>query len=662
MKAKKGSKPKAKPRSFGPVKDFESFVKPDWWKDLFNPLYLKSDGDVVEDPEITKREVDLVIEALGIRPEDRVLDLCCGQGRHSIELANRGFVNVEGLDRSRYLIQKARKDSEKRALGVKFREGDARKLPYRTDTFDAVMILGNSFGYFESEDEDLKVLKEVLRVLKPWGKVLLDVADGEYLKSNLQNRSWEWVDDRFFVCRERSLSSDGERIITREIIAHKEKGILADQFYSVRLYSKEKLKEILEKAGFDDVGFHSKLSISSKRNEDLGMMENRIIVVGITKKQWTFTRDRENTIKTVAVVMGDPNKPDNMKPGGMFDEDDFYTIDELKKALNELKNYRFIYVNNHDTLISDLIKLKPKIDFVFNLCDEGFNNEPTKELHVPALLEMLNIPYTGSNPQCLAYCYDKSLIRGIAKEMGIPVPKGILVTPDKTVLELPFNFPAIVKPNFGDSSFGITKKSVVNSMDELISVLSEIREQFGYDKPVLIEEFLTGSDLSIGIIGNLSGNYQVLPIIEEDYSKLPEGLPKICGYEAKWLPDSPYWNNTSKPAQLDEEIERIIVESSLKLWERLGVNDYCRFDWRLDSESKPKLLEVNPNPGWCWDGHLAKMAKIAGISYSEMLNMILEAAMERLEINKIRDVKDEKILENQTTNGVATNINLAYGR
>ncbi|AEA33888.1 methyltransferase domain-containing protein [Hippea maritima] len=661
MKSRKGSKLKVKPKSFGPVEDFESFVKPDWWKDLFNPLYLISDGDVVEDSEITKSEVDLVVKALGIKPEDKVLDLCCGQGRHSIELASRGFLNVEGLDRSRYLIQKARKESEKRALGIKFREGDARKLPYKTDTFDAVLILGNSFGYFESEDEDLKVLKEVLRVLKPWGKVLLDVVGGEYLKSNLQNRSWEWVDNRFFVCRERSLSTDGKRIITREIIAHKEKGIMADQFYSVRLYSKEKLQELLKKSGFDDVEFHSTLSVSSKRNQDLGMMGHRIIVTALTKKQWTFTKVKDASLKTVAVVMGDPNKPDNMKPNGIFDEDDFYTIDELKKALNELKNYRFIYVNNHDTLISDLIKLKPKIDFVFNLCDEGFNNEPTKELYIPALLEMLNIPYTGSNPQCLAYCYDKSLIRGVAKEMGIPVPKGILVTPDKTVLELPFNFPAIVKPNFGDSSFGITKKSVVYTMDELIEVLSEIKEQFGHDKPVLIEEFLTGSDLTIGIIGNISGNYKILPIIEEDYSKLPDDLPKICGYEAKWLPGSPYWNNTSRLAQLDEETERIIVESSLKLWERLNVNDYCRFDWRLDSESKPKLLEVNPNPGWCWDGHLAKMAKIAGISYGEMLNMILEAAAERFESSKTREIKNDTHLT-QAINVRLTNINLAYGR
>ena len=103
-----------------------------------------------------------------------------------------------------------------------------------------------------------------------------------------------------------------------------------------------------------------------------------------------------------------------------------------------------------------------------------------------------------------------------------------------------------------------------------------------------------------------------------------------CGSrESKWLPDSPYWDIKSIPAELPEEINKLIVECCLKLFERLENRDYCRFDWRLDSEESPKLLEVNPNPGWCWDGHLAKMASIAGMSYSEMLEAILKAGEQR---------------------------------
>jgi len=200
---------------------------------------------------------------------------------------------------------------------------------------------------------------------------------------------------------------------------------------------------------------------------------------------------------------------------------------------------------------------------------------------------------------------------------------------------LPFDFPAIVKPNFGDSSFGITQRSVVSNLEELMNAISEIREKFGYDKPILVEEYLTGKDVSVGIIGNPPEAYTVLPIIEEDYSVLPEGLPRICGYEAKWLPDSPYWNLRSIPAKLPKETEKFMIENCLKLFERLECRDYCRFDWRFDSKGNPKLLEVNPNPGWCWDGHLAKMAKIAGISYVKMLKRILQAAEQRLNLSSL---------------------------
>ena len=144
---------------------------------------------MVDDCHITRTEMDLFSEILKLSPEDKILDSCCGHGRHSQELARRGFQNVEGLDRSHYLIQKAKAQARKEGLKFKFREGDARKLPYPPDTFDVVMILGNSFGYFETVQDDLKVLKEVFRVLNPWGRILIDVADGEYLSKNFKPRS-----------------------------------------------------------------------------------------------------------------------------------------------------------------------------------------------------------------------------------------------------------------------------------------------------------------------------------------------------------------------------------------------------------------------------------------------------------------------------------------
>jgi D-alanine-D-alanine ligase len=631
-------------QSLGPVPDLEEHVQTDWWRRIFNAIYLKTDGDVIDDAQITAKEVDMLTDILKLTPQDKILDLCCGQGRDSLELARRGFGDVEGLDRSRYLIQRAKAQSRKEGLNVKFREGDARKLPYQPDMFDVVLVLGNSFGYFESLQDDARVLKEIFRVLKPWGRVLIDSADGEYLKKKFQPRSWEWIDKNYFVCRERSLSRDKQRLISREVVTNVKKGVIADQFYAERLYTRKSLEELLQTVGFSEIIVHKQMSGDSQRNQDLGMMERRIIVTALVRKDWTEIKRKKKLTSSMVVILGDPSKPDILKPLCVFDDDDFYTIDQMKDALRELNKYEITYLNNHDSLYNDLVKLKQKTDLVFNLCDEGYYNDPKKELHVTALLEMLGCPYSGSGPQCLAFCYDKSLIRGISKEMQVPVPEGVFVRPEDDTFEIPFGFPVIVKPNFGDSSFGITQRSVANSMEELVNAVVEIREKFGYEKPILVEEFLTGKDITIGIIGNLPESYMVLPIIEEDYSALPPQLPRICGYEAKWLPDSPYWNIRSVPAHLPETTEKFVGACCLNLYERLDCRDYCRFDWRLDSKGNPKLLEINPNPGWCWDGHLAKMAKLAGLSYSQMLGAIVRAAEERLSIQPPIGQKSSEVM------------------
>ena len=618
--------------TIGPVENLESYVKADWWREIFNANYLRTDGDVVEDRTLTQKELDIFLEILSPTKESVILDLCCGQGRHSLEMARRGFQNVFGLDRSHYLINRARSISRKEGVNAAYKEGDARKLSFSSDTFDCVFILGNSFGYFETIDDDLGVLREVMRVLKPSGKLLIDITDGSHMKSNFQPRSWEWISKTYFVCRERSLSPAGDRLISREVITHTKKGVIADQFYAERLYTREGICDLLKQSGFMGIKCHTELITDSQRHQDMGMMEKRIVVTGFVQKEWTPVRKKREAAKPIAVIMGDHRKLDIVKPNGNFDEDDFFTINELKKALAELKSYHFTYFDKHDELFNDLKTNMGKYDFVLNLCDEGFNNDATKELHVPSMLEVFNIKYTGGSPQCLAYCYDKSLVRGVAKEMDIPVPRAFLINPDDTnYIELQIGFPVIVKPNFGDSSIGINQHSVCASLEELENAILNVRQTMGYDLPIIIEEFLQGKDVSVGIIGNPPESYTPLPIVAEDYSRLPDDLPRLCGYEAKWNPESPYSQIDSIPADLSEETERFLIASCVKLFDRLECRDYARFDWRLDNNGTPRLLEVNPNPGWCWDGHLAKMAKYAGLSYAAMLDSILKASEERLQ-------------------------------
>ncbi len=616
----------------GPVEDLQSYVKADWWRHIFNNNYLRTDGDVVEDARLTESEVDLVTGIFQPAPDARILDLCCGQGRHSLGLARRGFVNVTGLDRSHYLVTRARSLARKEALEISFREGDARKLPFDTDRFDIVLVMGNSFGYFESLSDDSLVLREIRRVLVPGGRLMLDLTDGEHMREHFEPRSWEWIDKNYFVCRERGLSDDGSRLISREVITHVRKGVISDQFYAERLYSEGQMRQLLHECEFGEVELRHQIATESRRNQDLGMMGRRMIYVAKPKKTWSTHARKQPVKQKVAVVMGDPRKTDAVKPDGTFDEDDFRTIDRLKTALAELPGYEFAYFDNHETILADARRIRADYDLVFNLCDEGFGNMATQELHLPALFEMLGIRYTGGNPQCLAYCYDKSLVRGVAIEMDVPTPEAFLIRPDDTsFFELPLPFTLIVKPNFGDSSVGITRKSVCSNINELEQAILEVRQTFGYERPVLIEQFLTGKDITVGIIGNPPGSSMALPVVEEDYSLLPPGLPHICGYEAKWDPESPYWDCLrSIPAELPEKTEGFLVACCQRLFERLGCRDYARFDWRLDANGTPRLLEVNPNPGWCWDGHLAKMAKMAGYSYAEMLGLILKAADERL--------------------------------
>jgi D-alanine-D-alanine ligase len=173
----------------GPVKSLEAHVPPEWWRRIFNELYLKTDGDVVENEANTIQDVDLVLRTLPLQPDDPILDLCCGQGRHSLELARRGVRMVSGLDQAAGLISLARERARQFDVPVSFEEGDARQLPSPDASFGAVILMGNSFGYFHDADDDIKVLREIRRVLRPGGAFAIDLSDGNWLRRNFEPRA-----------------------------------------------------------------------------------------------------------------------------------------------------------------------------------------------------------------------------------------------------------------------------------------------------------------------------------------------------------------------------------------------------------------------------------------------------------------------------------------
>jgi D-alanine-D-alanine ligase len=342
------------------------------------------------------------------------------------------------------------------------------------------------------------------------------------------------------------------------------------------------------------------------------------------------------TIKVV-VIHGDPNKFNSVLPGGKWSEYDLDLLEVTKKALQEIPGYSYKFLCNHDTLLDDLRRLKStnQVDFVLQFCDDGWENHYRMELHVCAYLEMLHIPYSGSGPACIGITLDKQTVLGMAAAIGIPIPKTLYVESEKNGIDLKgLKYPVLVKPNSADGSFGITKKNVCYSEAALFAAIKDIREIFNIHGALLIQEYLEGRDLNCAIIGNPPHAYKVLPITEEDYSALPAGWPRICGFESKWDPESPYWQLQSVPTSLAKEKQQLIIDCSARLFHRLGVRDYARFDWRLNADGDPYLLEANPNCGWSPDGHMAKVCNLAGISYSEMLHMIIKATRFRQTLAK----------------------------
>jgi D-alanine-D-alanine ligase len=331
------------------------------------------------------------------------------------------------------------------------------------------------------------------------------------------------------------------------------------------------------------------------------------------------------TRPVVSVLLGDPRLPDRSKPGGRFTPDDLDQIKRLKSALAELSDYTFEYRDDHDRLLDDLRERPPA--FALNFCDTGFRNDAALELHVASYLEMLGIPYSGCGPVPLGLCYDKALVRAAAQSIGVPVPRESLLRPGEALPEL--QFPAFIKPNRGDGSVGITTESVVHEESEAEAYVEHLRAALPGDT-IIIQEFLAGDEYGVGIIGNPSGGFTVLPVLEVDYSALDPSLPRLLDYSSKTDPASPYWIDIRfREARLGDEARQDIRDWCQALFARLGLRDYARFDFRADAEGAIKLMEVNPNPAWCWDGKLAHMAGHMGERHSGLLRMIIEAARKR---------------------------------
>ncbi len=252
-------------------------VSPDWWKTMFDEIYLVTDARSVCNDDITCREVDIICEILPVRSGEKILDLCGGHGRHSLELCSRGFKGCTLLDYSGCLIDHARKKARECNLAVDCIQGDARSTQLPSESFDHVVIMGNSLGYLPDPAADGQILQEAKRVLRQGGWLLVDVTDGSKVKASLNPTTWHEIGADVVVCRERCL--DGDTLCAREMVLSKQDGLVRDRTYAIRLYESQALESLMEGAGFRQVTIHTDFSPHQSQG-DYGFMNHRMLAAG----------------------------------------------------------------------------------------------------------------------------------------------------------------------------------------------------------------------------------------------------------------------------------------------------------------------------------------------------------------------------------------------
>jgi D-alanine-D-alanine ligase len=267
--------------------------------------------------------------------------------------------------------------------------------------------------------------------------------------------------------------------------------------------------------------------------------------------------------------------------------------------------------------------LREKVDLVFNIA-EGLGNYRSREAQIPSVLEMLGIPYSGSDPQCLAICLDKPLTKKLVAAEGISTPGGQVISSREEVLRMSraaFSFPIIIKPVHEGSSKGIHETSLAHDFGEMEQEVGRLID--GYRQPVMVEEFITGDEVTVGIVGkdpaDILGAMRILPKKKEEHF--------VYSLEVK----RDYKNRVEYecPARLKDEYTENLKKSSLKVFETLGCRDFARIDYRIGSDGTPYFIDINPLPGLGSHSDLVIMALKLGWTHEGLVNSVLNAALMR---------------------------------
>lgn len=301
-----------------------------------------------------------------------------------------------------------------------------------------------------------------------------------------------------------------------------------------------------------------------------------------------------------------------------------YQIKYLKKI-----GYQVYPIEANEKAYFKLYRLRKKIDLVFNLSEGIYGLD--RELQLPAMMEMLQIPYTGSGPLTQGFALNKVKAKEVLISYNIPTAKYQYVINDNFVLDKKLKFPLIVKPVAQGSSAGITNQSVVFNEKDLRKQVKKVIESF--NQPALIEEFLYGREFSVAMIGNPP---IILPIIEPNHKLLPKDYLPFDSYEVKWFfEEQSNINYLQCPAKINKKLENKIKEICYQVWKILGVRDWCRIDLKCDDKNNPYFLEINSPPGIIppevsMTSYFPLAARAYGWNYEILLKKIIETAEKRI--------------------------------
>lgn len=319
-------------------------------------------------------------------------------------------------------------------------------------------------------------------------------------------------------------------------------------------------------------------------------------------------------------------KKDATKPADYFSEcDSPETVNAIISAL-QAKGHSVEAIDVEYPRIFSYFKQNP-VDIVFNIA-EGRSGK-FRESEIPAFLDYMDIPYTGSSTFSLALALNKALTKKILVAEGIPTPRFQLFTTSHETLDEQLRFPLIVKPNCEGSAKGINKKNVVYNKEELHARVNEISKD--YKQEVLVEEFIEGKELTVGILEN--GKTVILPILEIDFSDCKNSGEFFYSWRMKEFQGNQELGLIPTfhcPARLEKPLEAKVKETALRTHHAVGCFDISRTDIRLDASGVPYVLEINPLPGLNpRESNFPLMAYAAGMKYEDLIDSILMSASKR---------------------------------